>query len=912
MEKLRDTVRAKASKDAERQIGEERIAQEVAARTLLPEYESYTLRTDGMGQDVGVRNQIWERNWLENNIQVTGIGSHDQVSINNEAYSDLVIPKDTCFIELQVCSPSFVFNRSTLRAGDDRNANLKIPKVGSTLAKVIRTFTWRTLPKVVCHRCMWPLRAIYKRDLIWAGSALFDSTETGILEMCYNVANGLMGDAHDRVWWQERLPTPIHEPKSSKYSKVYHYAITADEFPGSVSSDFPYDFRMYGLKLQIPYYVCQANDLTYAGPYAQNRTQTIMTLFLGFVVGVYAFVSKNIDEVPFCEHDFVTSTNQSEFHIPKRDNTNLPGYPDRYLGMFIDTLKFSFYHPYNTRDNDVSILGGPTVIGFQTSETAIDELMHERGWANANGDTEASLVARRVNTFMLPGPVADVVDVYKAMINTKMGNVDPVMDYVLGPMKIMPFRSVDVTIDGYVPASPCKVAGGALEKLVDAWWFSSEGVDFLISSTRSSLIKGVASYGTGIFFHRPYLTAIASHSYPAALPYRFEGLDGNNASKHKLSFRMSTVMGDGGGVDQMRDIVIKSAGDAEGSLMPVKSLTGKCFMSRELVNLDTLAFNHMNMERDSTLGMLTSMWHSMDTNDGVFKLSPKETHTQIMLNGVNNTLTYDYYALHLTRYTRGNCKREHPLSFTDFDCIPVNQIFKELIFKWQSNNSAGEQLVWKYDNDPEMEIFYSYFVSYQKAFWPESAVPSREEWLIKPVIIFSPNTRHGRPVRKFSSFNTGSITVDCSYRDHLSYNDFFSLHGENYNFALDPVIEPPAGVITVVPVGANAAITNNFNTTNNYRDGIREDGTAATQGARAATTAERWLNPTVGRREIQGRHAVFDFSVLNQSMSGLCFRIIMTNTSTVWFAGVTSGGAVPCTVFVRAGGTGPAPTILKK
>ena len=424
-------------------------------------------------------------------------------------------------------------------------------------------------------------------------------------------------------------------------------------------------------------------------------------------------------------------------------------------------------------------------------------------------------------------------------------------------------------------------------------------------------MKGVPSCGTGNFFKRPYLTAVVTNGSPAALPFRFSALDGKvNCANHKLTFKFASISEPAGGgqVDVMQKYIIHSAGANEineGSLIPTTDLSSKCFITRGLVNLDQLAFAQMNVNRDAGMGMTTQMWHSSDTQEGIFPLSPKEMHTQIVLNGKNNVPAYNFYFIHITPFNKKTCRREHPLSFLDFDCFPFNQIFREIIIKWKSNNSAGEQLVWKYHVDPEMDVFYSFFVDYYKNFWPESKIPTKDEWLVKPVIIFSPNTRAGSPTRKFTSFNTGSITMDLTYRDNLTAADFFTIFGENYNFDFDPTLKFPA----------QAGAVNAEYTIGRYHAGYDITGVAHDVLAghiKTEAAAEHLLAPNASH-EIQGNaHIPLSFAALNQMLSGQVIRVTMTNTHILWFAGHGINGSVPCTVFVKSGGTGPAPSIVPK
>lgn len=907
------------------------MSQELAYRLLAPGYEGYQLRPDGMPQDVGVTNAIWERHFIENNIQFSGRNGEDSFGIVNDAYADLVIPKETCTVELQLCAPTWVFNRSTRIAPNPRNGQpLIIPKEGSHLNDVMRTYTWAVLPNVIIHRSMWALRCLWKRDLTWAGTLLFDSTETGVAEMCWNIAYGLMGESYDREWWQKRLPTPMYEEKDSVYAQTATYAISGDEFPGWNSGDFPNDYRVIGLKISLPYYVLQAPDLTYASRYAQNRTQTVMKGYLGFVVGPYAFLSKNTEEVPFCEHDFETGEGK-QFHIPRSDQmsqTNLPGSMDKYLALYLDTASFKWYSPFHTRKNTIDILSGPTVIGFTQIDGGTHFLFRQKGdspLATDNGKATNSNKNRYSNDFNQCFAAYNNVREDGSYDRECIGDIKGLHNYIYSPLKITPFRDVVDTLNGYVPCCPriFRPTGDAHKgSIQDCWFQGKEAISFWHTPNKSLLIPGISSYGSGgVFFRRPYITAVVGNGCPAALPFRFSGADNNkNCATHRLSFKLEAVLEDGGGgarVDNMKKFMILSADEAEGGLHPNINFAPVAYISRGLVNLQMNALIHMLNERDSNMGMASQSWHSNDTQEGIFKLSPKEIHSQIILNGTNNTPTYSYYFIHATRYTKANCKREHPMSLTDFDCFPFNQLFKEITIKWKTNNSAGEQLCWKYHNDPEMEVFYSFFVSYMKAFWPEKEVPSREMWLMKPVIIFSPNTHFGCPDRKFTQFNTGSITLDLTYRDGLSVNDFYSLFGENYNFDFDPTILYPNSEHIIPAAGGANRIDGKLLTPMEFNIGPLCDGTvdahptAANEGS-SAVLAEYWFNPNA-RRDIQGQVPIhFDFATLMQNLSPPVIKVVMTNSQTLWFAGTTSTGGVPCVVFVRAGGTGPTANIAKK
>ena len=897
-----DSVKKTITKKAEKELGEAAISQEVAFKYNYPEYENYQFRGDGMSQDIGVKSCLFEKTYLENNIQVFGgQGTEDSVTIVNESYSDLVIPKDTCNIELQLAAPTFVFNRSEVRALEARTAaNLLHPN--PNVKDIIRSYSSFTLPDVVCHRSMWALRCIYRRELLWAATVLFDSKETGISEICTNIACGMMGDSKTHDWWQRRLPTPVYEPKDSKYAKVNTYAITADEFPAFTSSDHHNDLRVCGLKVIIPYYVCQAPDLTYAGKYAQNRTQTKMVCHIGYVVGPFAFVSHNSDDVPFVEHEIQTSE-KKPYHIPKTNQlsqSSLPGYVDKYIGLYFDTTHFSPYIPYLEHNLQKSVLGGPTVIGVMQLSQGCNWSTRLRPVAD---DQTGGIIANLTGVAGILKLAFNFGYSFTKRVNNlfSFGDIEQSKSWVLLHKQIAPFRGAKNTPRGNEPSSVIPVGpNGLLDCL------ANDSVSFYHTLKRSKLIKGISRCGElGTFFKRPYQTAVVGGGAgtPAALPHRFSGLNDNrNAASHKLSFRFDSipedVVGDGVRVDSMKKYIILTNDADEGDLLPLKDLSSKCFMQRGLVNLDSLATNQMNIERDSNMGMTTQMWHSSDTQEGIFKLSPKEKHTQIILNGVNNTPVYQFYRIHLSFFTKANCKREHPLSFLDFDCVAFNKIFKEITIRWKSNNSAGEQLCWKYDEDPEMNVFYSFFVSYHENFWPDSPVPTYEEWLVKPVIIFSPNSRAGRPVRKFTSFNTGGITLDATYRDGLTVDDVYSLFGEDYNWTFDPTIRVPH-------------IANAFDTPADFREHFRVPGNAADISGQDAV-GEYWFNPDASR-VIRGRPAIpINFDDLIQMLSLLSFRVVMSNTQILWFAGVGIGGAVPCTVFVRAGGIGISTAIGAK
>ena len=405
-------MRSAASKNAERALGEAAISQEITYNMLYPEYEGFQLRTDGMSQDVGVKSALMDKTYLENNVQITGKNGEDFVTINNESYSDLVIPKESTMIELQLACPTFVFTRGSLINQHTDHTNEPVPHATSDAACVMHSFTTMTLPDVVCHRSMWPLRCIWKRELIWSGTVLFDSTETGISEICWNIGFGLMGESYDRDWWQERLPTPIYEPKESVYAKTHVYAISSDEFPAFDSAETPADLRCCGLKVKIPYYALQAPDLTYAGKYAQNRTQTKMTCHIGYLVGPYTFLTHNTHEVPFCEHDFVGDSDPDnlQYHIPRTDQlstTPLPGWLDKYLGLYIDTTKFSPYVPYNPTQRDaVSTLRGPTVVGLLHPNYGHNWIYRQAGLADAaDGKKTAGNKDRYMNNWPHVNPV---------------------------------------------------------------------------------------------------------------------------------------------------------------------------------------------------------------------------------------------------------------------------------------------------------------------------------------------------------------------------------------------------------------------------------------------------------------------------------------------------------------------------
>ena len=864
-----------------------------------------------MSQGIGVKSCLFERTYLENNIQVFGgQGTEDSVTIVNESYSDLFIPKDTCNIELQLAAPTFVFNRSEIRAKTDRTAANLIHDTPDA-KDIIRSYTSFTLPDVVCHRSMWALRCIYRRELLWAATVLFDSKETGISEMCTNIACGMMGDSKTHEWWQRRLPTPVYEPKDSKYAQVYTYVITSDEFPAFASSDHHNDLRVCGLKVIIPYYVCQAPDLTYAGKYAQNRTQTKMVCHIGYVVGPYAFVSHNSDDVPFVEHEIQTS-DKKPYHIPKTNQLaqlNLPGYVDKYIGLYYDTTEFGPYIPYLDQNFQKSVLGGPTVVGVMQ----LSEGCNWNSRLRPASDSTTGGIISNADLAAIPTIVKLAVNFGYENTYEKLrvhnlfgfGDVEQSKNWVLLHKQVTPFRGAVNSAQGNRPSS---VKPLAADGLLDC--LANDSVNFYHTIERSQIIKGIPRCGElGTFFKRPYQTVVVGGGAgtPAALPHRFSGLNDNrNAANHKLSFRFDSIPEDvaGGGVraDSMKKYIILSNNNNEGDLLPLKDLSSKCFMQRELVNLDSLASNQMNVERDSNMGMTTQMWHSSDTQEGIFKLSPKEKHTQIVLNGVNNTPVYQFYRIHLSFFTKANCKREHPLSFLDFDCVAFNKIFKEITIRWKCNNSAGEQLCWKYDEDPEMNVFYSFFVSYHENFWPDSPVPTYEEWLIKPVIIFSPNTRAGRPVRKFTSFNTGGITLDATYRDGLTIDDVYSLFGEDYNWTFDPTVRVPH-----IVDGANTL----FNSPAEFRKHFTVPAAAADTAGKDAA-GEYWFNPDASR-VIRGRPGIpMNFDDLIQMLSLLSFRVIMSNTQILWFAGVGIGGAVPCTVFVRAGGIGISTTIGAK
>jgi len=486
-----------------------------------------------------------------------------------------------------------------------------------------------------------------------------------------------------------------------------------------------------------------------------------------------------------------------------------------------------------------------------------------------------------------------------------MGDYHHISDWILGHKQIIPFRNAIPTERGY---EPCSIGQFVDHGITDVWYQNSDAINWNCTSLSSMIIKDVPRCGSGSFFKRPYQTAVVGQGTPAALPYRFSGEHGKrNCAAHKLSFRFNSIYD---GKDQMKEHVLKCTHgeQGQGRMLPSKDLSAKCFMERGLVNLDTLAFEQMNHDRDTTMGMACQMWHSVDTQEGIFKLSPKEKHVQISLNGVNNTPTYQFYQIHLSFFTKGNCKREHPLSFLDYDCTPFNKVFKEIVIKWKSNNSAGEQLVWKYHQDPEMDVFYSFFVSYYENFWPESEIPSYEEWMTKPVIIFSPNTRAGRPVRKFSSFNTGGITLDATYRDGLTVDDVYSLFGEDYNWAFDPVLRPTFADILDA---ANANLHHDFKKIKDYTSMFRTYAAVDTYAGQFLTpTATNILGPN-GKEEMHPQAAfAMAFDDLVQMLSLLAFRVVMSNTQILWFAGVGLGGAVPCTIFVRSGGTGPAPGIV--
>lgn len=898
LDKLRDSVRNNALNQAERTLEEKALAQEIAFKTLSPDYRIYKLRPDVVQKDLGVLTSIYERSMLENNIQLGGKKSHDTFLIANEGYTDLVIPKDTCNVVLEVSCPTFVFNRSEVMTG--LNGVLVFPNPDRR--QLLHSFMWSTLPTVVCHRSMWPIRCLWKRELNWWGGVLFDSTETGISEICWNVQNGMMGDSYEKEWWQQRLPSALYACKENEYSQSWVYALSPDELPGWNSNQSPNDMRVCGLKIHIPYYVLQSPDLTYASRYAQNRIQTVVKCSLGYLVGAYAFISHNTEEVPFAEHDFVSNHDTDVcYHIPKANemrNSKLPGWCDKYLSLYLDTNQFHFYAHWNPERGQVSRLCGPTVIGMGD-----DSYIRRPGIAIDNGEKTADERKRLVNEQYLFKLENNLTPNHtKFHRNGKL----PLNDYLFNFMQTLPFRNWTDTVNGYVPACPKQERVIAPWSIVDCWFMTPTPIDWYQSSEKTILIPDVISYGNGIYVKRPYQTAIVGDTSPAALPYRFSGLDGNrNCSQHRLTFHFDDNS------DEMSNLILLT--NDSGSLLPMVNLASKCFIERKLVNLDPTALAQMNMDRDVDPGLTTQMWNSNDTQEGIFKLSAKEKYTQIVLNDSNNTLTYGFYFIHLSHYTKGNCKREHPLSFTDFDCKPFNQIFSEITIKWKSNNSPGEQLTWNFYSDPEMDIFYEFFVNYQKHFWPESKIPTQAEWLIKPVIIFSPNTHGGCPMRKFTSYNTGKITLDATYRNGLTVNDFFSIFGENYNFNFDPTLRTPA--IGYYMVGHNQY--QDFLYPPRWRQGLSQDGTDTSRHVSAGTkrtpaAADFWLNPADVTREIRGDLIPMDFSELNQLMSELAFRIVMTDTQLLSFSGSVKNGAVPCTIFIRSGGTGPIPSIVTK
>ena len=59
-------MRGTAIKNAERNLQEQKIAQEIAYNTLSPDYSIFKIRPDELPRDVGVQTSVFERSYLQN------------------------------------------------------------------------------------------------------------------------------------------------------------------------------------------------------------------------------------------------------------------------------------------------------------------------------------------------------------------------------------------------------------------------------------------------------------------------------------------------------------------------------------------------------------------------------------------------------------------------------------------------------------------------------------------------------------------------------------------------------------------------------------------------------------------------------------------------------------------------------
>lgn len=935
----------------------ENYTRNLAYDLLQPTLEEYGAIADYLDVQSGrISATTYVINNEKNCHTVSVRQSHDTIILQSTT-NRFYINKDPWYLKIKVCCPTFSFRRRDIvwrdrenDPDDEADRAAPFPSANVTPARIIETFTWESLPSVVCHRSMFNLRAIHSIKQTWSGSVLLDETASGVQEKCFKIQWGLMGDSYTKQYWQQYIPDCTYAELGDPYSKYNKYQISTGEFYGLESGLGVGDFRMIGLELIIPMLLIQPQDLTYQSQFCMNRVNVSYKISLGSIAGIYAFLTHNIEEAPWTEHPFEDPI-AGPYNIPRIEKagiSSMPGHLNKYIGLYLESSGPSFYTPYaghrapiaeaagqySYRTGNKDILHGPNVLGHncfssiqKTPHSTSAEVANQNGtkvYRNPLGDS--NLNACNFNT--IP-QVPNSQGTY--------GIPDGWQDWILGPLHTFPNEYFLRYYDGaaLVPTGnvPYSDISPRLEPnqnyLVDAFQ-NMYGYVAGLYSDHFRFRRKDSGYAENL--KQPFVTpVVSSEATPAALPNTFSGL---NAAEAHLRFRLTSAS-DFDIPDQNPLHPYTAADDdrfphyLEGALIPNSTISyeSNCESVEVHATLLSTAGHILNEKRDSASGMRTNFWHSQDTSDGQFDIDPKSKFISIELNS-GNKLGWNHYHIMLTRYKKTESDREHPLSFHDYDCVPFNKIFQSMTIKWQTVE-GDQQFNWDVDQDPDMsKKLYPATKAWTRAFQPEEPEMSYQTWLNKPVWIFSPNQNGGTPLRRWEPATTSRIDLVCYLRNDLTAGDFYSLFGSKYIYDQSskwmPTFKGP------VCGGGGNIVRDRFHTAEEFAENPTAILNAAGNGAQNALytgTSATWDpflspggggagNPQAGNRDIKLNNGADpsivvkdSFEVLYGSVSPVVLQVVSTVGNICWLTGgVTIDGRndAGCTFLIKSSAGGPA------